>query len=127
LLGGARGWRADTIVHVVPQAHVLARAAAVVSHGGSGTTLGALAEGLPLVLVPQAADQFDNAARAEAAGAAIVLRPDELGVDALRTAIRRVLEEPSFAGGVRPIAAEIEEMGTPEEAAAAVEELVGAG
>ena len=38
----------------VPQAHILPRSAAVVSHGGSGTTLGALAHGLPLVLVPQA-------------------------------------------------------------------------
>ena len=72
----------------VPQADVLRRAAAVVSHGGSGTTLGALAHGLPLVLVPQAADQFDNAARAVAAGAAIVLRPDEVTAESVRAARR---------------------------------------
>ncbi len=106
----------------VPQAHVLPRCAAVVSHGGSGTTLGALAYGLPLVLVPQAADQFDNAARAESAGAAIVLRPGELSAESLRVAVRRVLGEQAYADAARRIAAEIEEMGTPEEAAAAVEE-----
>lgn len=106
----------------VPQAHVLPRCAAVVSHGGSGTTLGALAYGLPLVLVPQAADQFDNAARAEAAGAAIVLRPGELTAESLRVAVERVLGEQAYADAARRIAAEIEEMGTPEEAAAAVEE-----
>jgi UDP:flavonoid glycosyltransferase YjiC (YdhE family) len=111
----------------VPQAHVLPRAAAVVSHGGSGTTLGALAQGLPLVLVPQAADQFDNAARAEAAGAAVVLRPGNVTAESVRAALGRVLGEPSFAEAARAIAAEIEEMGTPDEAATAVEEHAGGG
>lgn len=109
----------------VPQAHVLPRCAAVVSHGGSGTTLGALAHGVPLVLVPQAADQFDNAARAEAAGAAVVLRPGEVTPESVRAALARVLEEPAMADAARGIAAEIAEMATAEEAAAVVEEYVG--
>jgi UDP:flavonoid glycosyltransferase YjiC (YdhE family) len=111
----------------VPQAHILSRSSAVVSHGGSGTTLGALAHGLPLVLVPQAADQFDNAARAEAAGAAVVLRPGEVSAESVRNALDRVLTEPAFAAAARTIAAEIEEMATVEEAATAVEEHVAAG
>lgn len=60
----------------VPQAHVLPHCAAVVAHAGAGSVLGALAHGLPLVLVPQGADRFDNAARCAAAGAAVVLRPE---------------------------------------------------
>jgi hypothetical protein len=44
-----------------PQADALAVATAVVCHGGSGSTLGALAAGLPLVVVPRFADQPDNA------------------------------------------------------------------
>ena len=96
----------------VPQAHILPRAEAVVSHGGSGTTLGALAHGLPLVLVPQAADQFDNAARAEAAGAAVVLRPGEVTAESVRAALGRVLGEPAFAEAARAVAAEIGEMAT---------------
>ena len=52
----------------VPQADVLARAAAVVCHGGAGSTLGALAAGLPLVVVPLFADQPLNASRVAAAG-----------------------------------------------------------
>lgn len=105
----------------VPQAHVLPRCAAVVSHGGSGTTLGALAHGLPLVLVPQGADQFDNAARCAAAGVAVVVKPDELTADAVRAALRRVLDEPTFAAAARELQAEIEAMPTPEEVAEAVE------
>lgn len=111
----------------VAQAHVLSRAAAVLCHGGSGTTLGALAHGLPLVLVPQAADQFDNAARAEKAGAAVVLRPGEVTAEAVGVAIRRVLEEPELAVAARTIAAEIAAMETPEEVAEAVEEHVARG
>ena len=111
------------IERFVPQAHVLPRCAAVVSHGGSGTTLGALAHGIPLVLLPQGADQFDNADRAEAAGAAIVLRPDEVTADSVGAALERVLGEPAFAEAARVVAADIARMGTPDEVAAAVEEL----
>jgi UDP:flavonoid glycosyltransferase YjiC (YdhE family) len=111
----------------VPQAHVLPRAAAVISHGGSGTTLGALAQGLPLLLVPQAADQFDNAARAEAAGAALVLRPGEVTADAVRGGLRRILEEPSFRAAAGGIGDEIRAMPDAAEVASAVEEFAARG
>ena len=79
------------------------------------------------MLVPQAADQFDNAARAEAAGVAVVLRPGEVTAESVRAALGRVLEEPAFADAARAIAAEIEEMGTLDEAATAVEEFTSPG
>jgi hypothetical protein len=53
-------------VHLEPwinQARVLDHADLVVCHGGSGTTLAALAAGVPLVIVPLFADQFENARR----------------------------------------------------------------
>ncbi len=62
----------------VPQAEALAHASLVVCHGGSGTVLGALAAGIPLVLMPLFADQFANAHALEAAGAARVVEPPEL-------------------------------------------------
>jgi len=59
------GWPSNVRVErFVPQEQVLLRCAAVISHAGSGSVRGALAHGLPLVLVPQGADQFDNASRA---------------------------------------------------------------
>ncbi len=106
----------------VPQAHVLPRCSAVVTHAGSGTTLGALAHGLPLLLVPQGADQFDNAARCERVGAAIVLRPDEVTPETVRAGLRRLLDEPAFRCGAERVAAEIAAMPTAAEAAVAVEE-----
>jgi UDP:flavonoid glycosyltransferase YjiC (YdhE family) len=59
-------------VHVeawVDQGQVLDQADLVVCHGGSGTVLGALAAGVPIVGVPLFADQFENARRIAAAGA----------------------------------------------------------
>lgn len=63
-------------VHVEPwvdQADVLAEAEVVVCHGGSGTTFGALAAGVPLVIVPLFADQFANGPKVAEAKAGVVL------------------------------------------------------
>lgn len=63
-------------VHVeqwVPQASVLPHADVVVCHGGSGTTYGALACGVPAVFVPFFADQPANARAVVGAGAGLLL------------------------------------------------------
>ena len=111
----------------VPQAQVLPSCHVLVGHGGSGTTLGALAHGLPMLLVPKGADQFDNAVRCEEAGAAIVLTPDEVTADAVRDALLCLLDEPSFRSSAERVAAEIAAMPAPSEAAARVVELVQTG
>ena len=49
----------------VPQAALLPRCSMVVTHGGAGSVLGALSFGLPLLVVPQSADQFYNAERVD--------------------------------------------------------------
>jgi len=116
-----------TVERFVPQAQVLGSCAAVVSHGGSGTLLGALAAGLPLVLLPRGADQFENAARCERAGAAVVLDPDEVTGDAVAAAVRLVLGGPSFAAAAQKVAAEIAAMPGPGAVAIAVEEYVARG
>ncbi|MGH3843789.1 MAG: glycosyltransferase, partial [Pseudonocardiaceae bacterium] len=77
-------------------AALLPRCDAVVCHGGAGTTLAALACGLPLVVLPRGADQFPTAAACQRAGAALVLTPDHLTVDAIRDSVRTVLTEVSY-------------------------------
>ncbi|HEY9286177.1 MAG TPA: nucleotide disphospho-sugar-binding domain-containing protein, partial [Pyrinomonadaceae bacterium] len=52
---------------------VLPRAAAVVHHGGVGTTGQSLRAGRPQLVVPFSHDQFDNGARAARLGAGRVL------------------------------------------------------
>jgi UDP:flavonoid glycosyltransferase YjiC (YdhE family) len=58
----------------VPQDAVVPRAAAIVCHGGYGSTLGALAHGVPLVVLPLfSIDQFVNAAAVSRAGAGLAV------------------------------------------------------
>lgn len=58
------------------QAKVLAEADLVVCHGGSGTVFGALAAGVPVVVVPLFADQFENGRRIAVRGAGVVIEPE---------------------------------------------------
>ncbi len=91
----------------IPQAQVLPHANLVVGHGGSGSTLGALAHGLPQLLLPQGADQFENANACRAIGAARMLVPDQLTGDAVRAEIVLLLDDRSYGERAREIAGEI--------------------
>jgi UDP:flavonoid glycosyltransferase YjiC (YdhE family) len=95
-------------------ASLLPRCDAVICHAGSGTTLAALTSGLPLVLLPQGADQFDNARACERAGAARVLMPDEVNAQSVSDAVRAVLAEGSERASARAVAAEIAAMPSAE-------------
>jgi len=86
----------------VPQTDVLAHAVLVLCHGGSGTTLGALAAGRPLVVVPLFADQPFNAARAGIVGAGVVASVDTIG-----RAVERVLSDDSYAAAAARIRQEM--------------------
>ncbi|HEU5015458.1 MAG TPA: glycosyltransferase [Roseiflexaceae bacterium] len=92
------GPQPDTIriERYVPQAAILPHCAAVVSHGGSGSVIGALAHGLPSVLVPMGADQPLNALRCADLGVAQVLDAVAATPDSVRAAVTTVLEEPSY-------------------------------
>ena len=106
-------------VHVeewVTQDAVLPHAAAIVGHGGHGTTLGALSHGVPQVVVPLfSVDQWANAAAVERAGAGVALnadrsrrvlaRPGPDVIDGLGPAVERVLAEPSHRREAQQIAA----------------------
>jgi UDP:flavonoid glycosyltransferase YjiC (YdhE family) len=101
-------------VHVerwVDQADVFAVADLVVCHGGSGTTYGALATGLPLVLVPIFADQFENAKRVAASGAALTVD----GPDAIADGIRAILASESYGARARAIADEVAATPSPDD------------
>ena len=96
-----------------------------VIHGGAGSTMGALAFGLPLVLVPQGADQFFNTERVVAAGAGIGLPPGQFSADSVRHAVRALLDDEAYRTAAENIAREIAAMPDPAHAVAALERLVG--
>ncbi len=75
----------------VDEPAILGHAAAVVGHGGTGTTLSALAAGCPLVGVPLFGDQPMNVASVAAARAGVVAALDGIG-----HGIERVLGDDRF-------------------------------
>lgn len=75
----------------VPLAALLPRVAALVHHGGIGTTAEALHTATPQLVVPFAHDQFDNAARVEALGAGLVLPAARLDAARLERSLGRLL------------------------------------
>ncbi|PSL57218.1 MGT family glycosyltransferase [Saccharothrix carnea] len=101
----------------VPQADLLPHVDVVVHHGGSGTTLGALAVGSPQLVLPQGADQFANADAVTAAGAGARLLPDEVGADAIADHVRTLLRPGGHTDAARVIADEIARMPSPAEVA----------
>ena len=114
--------RAGGRVHVetfVAQSLVLPRTAALASHAGSGTVLGALEHAVPQLCLPQAADQFRNAAAVATSGAGLALT-DDASADAVEDALRRLLGTPDFLHRATAVAAEIAAMPSPEEVAADV-------
>lgn len=84
----------------LPLQRLLPRSAAIVQHGGVGTSAEALRSRVPQLVVPLAFDQFDNGARIKALGAGLVLRHDQLDGKALCEALARLLALP--AGGHWP-------------------------
>ncbi len=94
-------------VHVeawVEQARVLAEADLVVCHGGSGTVFGAVAAGVPLVVVPVFADQFENGHRVARTGAGRVVESEQPRAAGSREVITEA-DAPRVAEAIREVLA----------------------
>ena len=107
----------------VPQVEVLPLCDLVVSHGGSGTVIAALAHGLPMVLIPMGADQPFNVARCEALGLARVLDPVAATPDGIREAVSEVLDDGRYREAAGQMAGEMAAMPPPEHAITLLERL----
>ena len=114
-------------VHVeryIPQSHLLPFCDLFVSHGGSGALLGALSAGVPMLAIPQGADQFINAERVVEAGLGLRLLPSELSSEAVRRTARRLIDDVQFRDAARLQQAAIAEMPDPSAVVPVLEALV---
>lgn len=84
-----------TVVESAPHREVMRQADLVVTHGGHGTVIKALAAGLPLVILHHGRDQADNAVRVttRAAGVAVSRRAS---AEKIARAIAEVLGDPRY-------------------------------
>ncbi|MET8352095.1 MULTISPECIES: macrolide family glycosyltransferase [unclassified Micromonospora] len=88
---------ANVIVHrSVPQLKVLSRAALFITHGGVNSVNEALYAGVPMLVVPQGADQSLVASRIVELDAGLAIRTEDVTVEVLRALARRLLDEPRF-------------------------------
>lgn len=111
------------VERVVPQAAVLPHCDAVVCHAGSGSVVGALAFGLPLVLLPLGADQPHNADRCAALGVGRVLDPVTSSEQDLREAVGDVLGSPRWRASARRLREQCAGLPTADDALALLEAL----
>jgi UDP:flavonoid glycosyltransferase YjiC (YdhE family) len=99
----------------VAQADVMPRAAAIVSHGGSGSTLTALAAGVPQAFLPLFVDGPANARRVAELGAGILVG-DDLAAD-----VRALIEDPRYAVAAALAADEIAALPPVDDAVAVIQ------
>ena len=108
----------------VPQLALLARTAAVVTHGGHNTVCEALAHGLPLVVAPIRDDQPIIAGQVVASGAGVRVKFGRVSAEGLRAAIHLVLTEPDHRAAAAHVQASFAEAGGAPAAAGHLEQLV---
>jgi len=94
----------------LPHALLLPRCDLVVSQGGAGILLGTLAHGLPQLVLPQGADQFDNGAAAQRAGVALMLDDSVVTPLAITEAVGQLLGDPRYGAAARVVQKEIDTM-----------------
>jgi len=113
-------------VHVcryVPQGPLLDRCVVAVIHGGTGTTLGALARGVPVVVIPMGADQYGHADAVERLGAGLVLDHRALTHAAVSDAVIAVVSDPAYRSAAHGVAEDLASLPGPDHAVVALERL----
>lgn len=78
------------VVASAPHVEAMRHASLVVTHGGHGTVMKALAAGLPLVVLHHGRDQADNAVRVTKRGAGVAV-PRRAQADDIAAAVEKVL------------------------------------
>jgi UDP:flavonoid glycosyltransferase YjiC (YdhE family) len=93
------------VVDWVSYAQVMGEASLVISSGGHGTVVRALAEGTPVLVCPWGGDMAQNGVRTAWAGAGLMLPRRLVRPGAMRRSVRRLLAEERFAARAGEIAA----------------------
>lgn len=112
LLTGATGAHDDAgdimTLGYAPHSQLFGRAAAVVHHGGIGTTGQAMRAGVPQLVVPFFGDQYDNGARIARLGIGATIRPAAFHGEAAVAAIRDLLDDAKLAGRASAMGAHVQ-------------------
>ncbi|MBE1592007.1 activator-dependent family glycosyltransferase [Nonomuraea angiospora] len=109
----------------VPLDPLLKSCSAIVHHAGTGSTLTALLNGVPQLIIPHALHDEDQVADAiEAHGVGVHLPPDRFSAETLRTELQRILNDSTFTERAQKTSQEIRETPTPHDLVKDLEEHV---
>jgi UDP:flavonoid glycosyltransferase YjiC (YdhE family) len=111
------------IAQYLDQDEVLPYCDVVVSHGGSGSVTGALAHGVPTLLVPIGADQPMNAKRGKELGVGLVLDAVTATPADAHAAVSELLAVPTYRQEAERLHAELAALPGPDHAAALLEQV----
>ena len=113
-------------IHVeryIPQSAILPHCDVMINHGGSGSVIGSLAHGVPMVVLPMGADQPLNAARCKVLGVGIVLDPVRATSRSVADAVTAALDDPTYRVASERIRDEIAALPGPEAAVPLLERI----
>lgn len=113
------------VAPVVPFSELLPRTDVMVTNGGWGGVLAALANGIPLIVAGGDIDKPEVAARVRAAGAGISLGTGRPRPRQVLRAWRAIHEEPAYRAAARRISARLAEHDGPSEVVGHVLRLIG--
>ncbi|MFF4573134.1 macrolide family glycosyltransferase [Streptomyces sp. NPDC001410] len=108
----------------VPQLDVLAAASVFVTHGGMGSLMEAFSLGVPVVVVPQMAEQRVNAGQVEELGVGRHLPREQATAETLRDAVRTVMDDPQITDAVARLRRDISTAGGAPAAADIIEKTL---
>jgi MGT family glycosyltransferase len=95
----------------VPQLEVLERTSVFLTHGGANSLMESFHYGVPVVVIPQMAEQPLNAMRVAELGLGLALEKETVTVEQLRQSVDRVASEPAYREKVRTMQQEVRASG----------------
>ncbi|SEL06599.1 glycosyltransferase, MGT family [Stigmatella aurantiaca] len=107
----------------IPQSLVLPRCELAILHGGYNSVMSALHVGLPVLIVPLAADQPVNAQSCERLGVGRRVNPDTLTPELLRQQVREMMRDGAYRERARRFQAETQALPGMAEGVAMLERL----
>jgi MGT family glycosyltransferase len=108
----------------VPQTQVLQQAGLFITHGGLNSVHEGLYCGLPLLVVPQQAEQTFNGMRVAELGAGLMLKPDEVTETLLRERVRLLLSDTAYSTAADRLSQSLRDAGGVERGADEIENLI---
>ena len=94
----------------IPHTELFPRCQVVIAHGGRGTMMNAIRHGIPQLILPQGADQFSNAEICVREGIGSALLPGEVTPDAIRSAVRALLDDDAMRARIRSLNEEMDQL-----------------